>query len=186
MLRYYFTFKQDLDEIISPVLNKTCSRDGTSFLNSLLIILVWREIEISHELFSGASEWHRLNFSSLYFLLHADDLILISRSADLIGYKMRCPCFPNFAAIGEWTSTPKKQKPLHFKRNIQNRTFKSTIFLLTEETNGYTYLGIRFSTNGSFKENKMIFKRENKKIVLCNLLPPWFSKIASWYYQQDI
>ena len=35
-----------------------------------------------------------------------------------MGYKMHCPHSPNFAAIGEWTSTPKKQKPLLYSWRV--------------------------------------------------------------------
>ena len=84
------------------------------------------------------------------------------------------------------------KKPLFFKRNIENLPFFFFLFNFLikwekiESSNSYTYLGVRFSTNGSFKKNKTILKEKTRRLFSATRHSPlWCFKIASWCYKQD-
>ena len=69
----------------------------------------------------------------------------------------------------------KKKKIVTFQtKRRKSTTLKQRFYINNEKieiTNSYTYLGVKFSTNGSFKEHKAILKelqRQSQEIFFCN------------------
>ena len=63
----------------------------------------------------------------------------------------------------------KKTKAIIFQKKCRKSTLDKHLFYMNEDkidiVNSYTYLGVRFSTNGSFKENKMLLKEKTRRSI---------------------
>jgi len=61
----------------------------------------------------------------------------------------------------------KKTKAVIFQKKNRKSTLAKHLFYIYEDkieiAGNYTYLGVRFSTNGSFKENKVILKEKTRR-----------------------
>ena len=97
------------------------------------------------------------NGSPLSCLLYADDLILISHSA--AGLQNALSTVSQFCRDWMMNINTKKTKAIIFQKKCRKSTLDKQLFYMNEDkidiVNSYTYLGVRFSSNGSFKENKM-------------------------------
>ena len=103
--------------------------------------------------------------SSLNCLLYADDLVLISSSTN--GLQNALSTFSQFCRDWRMNINTKKTKAIIFQKKHRKSTILKHNFFINGEnveiTNSYTYLGVRFSTNGSFKENKTILKEKTRR-----------------------
>ncbi len=103
--------------------------------------------------------------SSLNCLLYADDLVLISSSAN--GLQNALSTLSQFCRDWRMNINTKKTKAIIFQKKHRKSTLLKHKFFINGEnveiTNSYTYLGVRFSTNGSFKENKTILKEKTRR-----------------------
>ena len=102
---------------------------------------------------------------SLNCLLYADDLVLISSSAN--GLQNALSAFSQFCRDWRMTINTKKPKAIIFQKKHRKSTLLKHKFCINGEnveiTNSYTYLGVRFSTNGTLKENKTILKEKTRR-----------------------
>ena len=95
------------------------------------------------------------NGSPLSCLLYADDLIHISHSA--AGLQNAFSTVSQFCRDWMMNINTKKTKAIIFQKKCRKSTLDKQLFYMNEDkidiVNSYPYLGVRFSTNGSFKEN---------------------------------
>ena len=107
------------------------------------------------------------NGSSINCLLYADDLVLISQSA--IGLQNALSALSKFCTNWLMNINIKKTKIVIFQKKRRKSTaLKHHFFINKKEieiTDNYTYLGVKFSTNGSFKEHKVSLKEKAKRSI---------------------
>ena len=93
-------------------------------------------------------------------LFYADDLILISRSA----------------------ADPKKTKTLIFQKQNRKSTRDKFSFFLNEtpidKASQYSYLGITFSTNGSFANSKKVLVEKTRRSIFASKRYLDFNKLS--------
>ena len=113
------------------------------------------------------------NGSTVNCILFADDLVLISQSANGLQKALRTL----FRFCNNWMININiKTKIIIYQKKLRNSTTLKHQFYISHEkieiTNSSTYLGEKSSTkwvtNGSFKEHKAILKDKDKRSIFAN------------------
>ena len=132
------------------------------------------------------------NGSTVNCILFADDLVLISQSANGLEKALRTL----FRFCNNWMMNIniKKTKIIIFqKKRRKSTTLKHQFYISHEKieiTNSSTYLREKFSTkwvtNGSFKEHKAILKDKDKRSIFANRQHLDFLRLSNRYFYQII
>ena len=107
------------------------------------------------------------NGTRLNSLLYADDLVLISKSAH--GLQKALSILAKFC--NEWllSINPKKTKVMIFQKKCRKSTLNKYCFNINHKSieivNNYTYLGVNFSSCGSFRDCKTNLKEKARRPI---------------------
>ena len=119
--------------------------------------------------------------SKLNCLLYADDLILISNTSE--GLQRSLDTLSKFCDDWLLNINLEKTKVMIFQKKRRKSTFNNHHFKINKEkieiVSNCTYLGVNFSSNGNFRDNKLILKEKNKKIYICNTPLPKLLKLTN-------
>ena len=105
--------------------------------------------------------------SKLNCLLYADYLILISNTSQ--GLQRSLDTLSKFRDDWLLNINLKKTKVMIFQKKLRKSTFNNHHFKKNKEkieiVSNYTYLGVNFSSNGNFRDNKLILKEKTRRSI---------------------
>ena len=105
--------------------------------------------------------------SKLNCLLYADDFILISNTSE--GLQRLLDTLSKFCNDWLLNINLKKTKVIIFQKKLRKSTFNNHHFKINKEkieiVSNYTYLGVNFSSNGNFRDNKLILKEKTRRSI---------------------
>ena len=102
-------------------------------------------------------------FLKMFVLLYADDTIIMAESAENLQYALGV--FENYCKIWGLIVNLSKTKIVFFSRRksrIETKIFEKSI----EVQDFYTYLGVVFNYNCSFKMAKQTISEQTQKIIV--------------------
>ena len=105
--------------------------------------------------------------SKLNCLLYADDLILISHTAE--GLQTALNTLSQFCNDWLLNINPKKTKVVIFQKKLRKSTLNNHHFHINREkienVSNYNYLGVNFRSNGNFRDNKINLKEKTRRSI---------------------
>ena len=133
--------------------------------------------DIEQEFITKGADGVDTGFLKLFLLLYADDIVIFSETAD--GLQNRLNILYDYCQRWRLTVNPNKSKILIFRKGgrlPQNLQFYYGDTVL-EITNKYTYLGIVFTTGGSFSEAQSTLSGQAQKAIF--VLNKYISKFVN-------
>ena len=117
--------------------------------------------------------------SKLNCLLYADDLILISHTAE--GLQTALNTLSQFCNDWLLNINLKKTKVVIFQKKLRKSTLNDHYFHINREkietVSNYTYLGVNFTSNGNFRDNKINLKEKTRRSIFATRRFLNFSKL---------